>query len=111
MASLTTEASPLVHAHAVGGAEPINIAALVVEGKETQGAPMSLIKDPSGETIVVAIRIKKHELAECLRRIPKDGTVHDALYNAFSFGLFAAYELESLDSDLLQKLVSEWREP
>jgi hypothetical protein len=71
---------------------------------------MSVIKDPSGETILVSIRIKKHERAECLRR-PKDGTLHDALYNAFSFGLFAAYELHSEDSDLLGKLVSSWREP
>jgi hypothetical protein len=31
------------------------------------------------------------------------------LYNAFSFGLFAAYELESEDRELLQKLISEWR--
>jgi hypothetical protein len=37
------------------------------------------------------------------------GTIHDSLYNAFSFGLFAAYELESEDRELLQKLISEWR--
>ncbi len=40
---------------------------------------MSFIKDPSGETILVTIRIKKHELAECLRRMPQHGTVHDSL--------------------------------
>jgi hypothetical protein len=72
---------------------------------------MSLIKDPSGETILVTIRIKKHELAECLRRMPQHGTIHDSLYNAFSFGLFAAYEMESEDRELLQRLVREWREP
>jgi hypothetical protein len=72
---------------------------------------MSVIHDPSGETIVVRLRIKKHELAECLRRIPKDGTLHDALYNAFSFGLFAAYELYSEDRQLLEKLLESWREP
>ena len=37
------------------------------------------------------------------------GTVHDSLYNAFSFGLFAAYELESEGRELLQKLISEYR--
>jgi hypothetical protein len=37
------------------------------------------------------------------------GTVHASLYNAFSFGLFAAYELESEDRELVQKLISEWR--
>ena len=37
------------------------------------------------------------------------GTIHDSLYNAFSFGLFAAYELESEDRELLQKLISEYR--
>lgn len=72
---------------------------------------MSLIKDPSGETILVTIRIKKHELAECLRRLPQHGTMHDVLYNHFSFGLFAAYELESEDRELLQRLIHEWREP
>jgi hypothetical protein len=36
-------------------------------------------------------------------------TIHDSLYNAFSFGLFAAYELESKDRELLQKLISEYR--
>ena len=72
---------------------------------------MSTIKDPSGETVLVTIRIKKHELAECIRRIPRHGTLHDSLYNAFSFGLFAAYELESEDRDLLRKLIGEWREP
>lgn len=72
---------------------------------------MSLIKDPSGETILVTIRIKKHELAECLRRMDRHGTIHDSLYNAFSFGLFAAYELESENRELLQMLVREWREP
>ena len=70
---------------------------------------MSLIKDPSGETILVTIRVKKHELAVCLRRMPQHGTIHDSVYNAFSFGLFAAYELESEDRELLQKLISEWR--
>lgn len=63
----------------------------------------------SSSTILVTIRIKKHELAECLRRMPQHGTIHDSLYNAFSFGLFAAYELESEDRELLQKLISEWR--
>jgi hypothetical protein len=29
--------------------------------------------------------------------MPQHGTIHDSLYNAFSFGLFAAYELESED--------------
>jgi hypothetical protein len=29
------------------------------------------------------------------------GTIHDSLYNAFSFGPFAAYELESEDRELL----------
>lgn len=72
---------------------------------------MSLIKDPSGETVLVTIRIKKHELAECLRRMPQHGTIHDSLYNAFSFGLFAAYELESEDRELLRRLVDEWRAP
>ena len=38
-----------------------------------------------------------------------DTTIHDSLYNAFSFELFASYELESEDSELLQKLISEWR--
>lgn len=71
---------------------------------------MSLIKDPSGETILVTIRIKKHELAECLRRMPQHGTIHDSLYNAFSFGLFASYELEE-DRELLQRLITEWRSP
>jgi len=37
------------------------------------------------------------------------GTIHDSLYNAFNFGLFAAYEMESEDRELLQKLISEWR--
>ncbi len=44
-----------------------------------------------------------------LRRMPQHGTIHDSLYNAFGFGLFAAYELESEDRELLQKLISEWR--
>ena len=61
------------------------------------------------DEFLVTIRIKKHELAECLRRMPQHGTIHDSLYNAFSFGLFAAYELESEDRELLQKLISEWR--
>jgi hypothetical protein len=26
--------------------------------------------------------------------MPQHGTIHDSLHNAFSFGLFAAYELE-----------------
>lgn len=82
-----------------------------MEGKEQQGAPTSLIKDPSGETILVTIRIKKHELAECLRRIPKGGTLQDALYNAFSFGLFAIYRLASENRQLLDTLVDEWRSP
>jgi hypothetical protein len=30
--------------------------------------------------------------AGCLRRMPEHGTIHNSLYNAFSFGLFAAYE-------------------
>src|SRR5262245_29354628 len=34
-----------------------------------------------------------------LRRTPQYGTIHDSLYNAFSFGLFAAYELESEDRE------------
>ncbi len=37
------------------------------------------------------------------------GTIHDSLYNAFNFGLFADYEMESEDRELLQKLISEWR--
>jgi hypothetical protein len=37
------------------------------------------------------------------------GTIRDSLYNAFSFGLLAAYELESKDRELLQKLISEYR--
>jgi hypothetical protein len=41
--------------------------------------------------------------------MPQHGTIHDSLYNAFSFGLFAAYELEAEDRELLQKLISEWR--
>jgi hypothetical protein len=32
--------------------------------------------------------------------MPQHGTIHDSLYNAFSFGLFAAYELESEDREL-----------
>ena len=39
----------------------------------------------------------------------RHGTIHDPVYNAFSFGLFAAYELESEDRELLRKLISEWR--
>ena len=35
--------------------------------------------------------------------MPQHGTIHDSLYNAFSFGLFAAYELESEDREPLQK--------
>ena len=42
-------------------------------------------------------------------RMPQHGTIRDSLYNAFSFGLFAAYELESEDRELLQKLISGWR--
>jgi hypothetical protein len=38
--------------------------------------------------------------------MPQHGSIHDSLYNAFSFGLFAAYELESEDRELLQKLIS-----
>lgn len=77
---------------------------------------MSLIQDPSGETVLVTLRIKKYELAECLRRIPKDGTLQDALYEAFSFGLFAVYELASLASQddyryLLQRMLEDWRSP
>jgi len=72
---------------------------------------MSLIKDPSGESILVTVRIKKYELAECLRRIPPGETLQDALYNAFSFGHFAAYQLASEDRGLLQRLVDEWRSP
>jgi hypothetical protein len=30
------------------------------------------------------------------------GTIHESLYNAFSFGLFAAYELESEDRELVR---------
>jgi hypothetical protein len=41
--------------------------------------------------------------------MPQHGTIHDSLYNAFSFGLFAAYELESEDRARLQKRISEWR--
>ena len=41
--------------------------------------------------------------------MPQHGTIHDSLYKAFSFGLFAAYELESEDRELLQKLISEYR--
>ena len=41
--------------------------------------------------------------------MPQHGTIHDSLFNAFSFGLFAAYELESEDRLLLQKPISEWR--
>jgi len=41
--------------------------------------------------------------------MPQHGTIHDSLYNAFSFGLLAAYELESEDRELLQKLISESR--
>ena len=33
--------------------------------------------------------------------MPHHGTIHDSLYNAFSFGLFAAYELESEGRELL----------
>jgi hypothetical protein len=32
---------------------------------------------------------RKHELAECLRRTPRHGTIHDSLCNAFSLGLSA----------------------
>jgi hypothetical protein len=38
--------------------------------------------------------------------MPQHGTIHDSLYNGFSFGLFAAYELESEDRELLQKLIA-----
>jgi hypothetical protein len=41
--------------------------------------------------------------------MPQHGTIHDSLYNAFSFGLFAADEVESEDRELLQKLIGEWR--
>jgi hypothetical protein len=41
--------------------------------------------------------------------MPRHGIIHDSLYNAFSFGLFAAHGLESEDRELLQKLISEWR--
>jgi hypothetical protein len=41
--------------------------------------------------------------------MPQHGTIHHSLYNAFSFGLFAACELESEDRELLQKLISEWQ--
>ncbi len=41
--------------------------------------------------------------------MPQHGTIHDSLYNAFSFGLFAACELESEDRELLPKLISEYR--
>ncbi len=41
--------------------------------------------------------------------MPQHATIHDSLYNAFSFGLLAAYELESENRELLQKLISEWR--
>jgi hypothetical protein len=37
----------------------------------------------------------------------RHGTIHDPVYNAFSFGLFAAYELESEDRELLQELISD----
>jgi len=40
--------------------------------------------------------------------MPQHGTIHDSLYNAFSLGLFAAYELESEDRELLQKLINKW---
>jgi len=29
------------------------------------------------DEFLVTIRIKKHELAECLRRMPQHGTIHD----------------------------------
>ncbi len=32
---------------------------------------------------------------------PQHGTIHDSVYNVFSFGLFAAYELESEDAKTL----------
>jgi hypothetical protein len=35
------------------------------------------------------------------------GTIRDSLYDAFSFRRFAAYELESEDRELLQKLISD----
>jgi hypothetical protein len=41
----------------------------------------------------------------------RGATVHDVLYNAFSFGLFAAYELYSEDRQLLDRLLDAWREP
>src|SRR5262245_47730685 len=72
---------------------------------------MSVIKNLSGETVLVTIRIKKYELAECLRRVPPGGTLQDALYSAFSFGHFAAYKLASTDHYLLQRLVDDWRSP
>jgi hypothetical protein len=40
--------------------------------------------------------------------MPQHGTIHDSLYNAFNFRLFAAYELESEDRELLEKLISEY---
>ena len=49
------------------------------------------------DEFLVTIRIKKHALADCLRRMPQHGTIHDSLHNAFSIGLLAAYELESED--------------
>lgn len=78
--------------------------------RETADA-MSVVHDPSGERILVSFHIKRSELADCLRRMPSHRSIHDGLYNAFSFGLFAAYELESEDEELLQKLLAEWRSP
>ena len=43
--------------------------------------------------------------------MPQRGTIHDSPYNAFSFGLFAALELESEDREVVQKLIREWRSP
>ena len=38
-------------------------------------------------------------MAERLRPMPQHGTIHDSVYNVFSFALFAAYELESEDRE------------
>ncbi len=43
--------------------------------------------------------------------MPQHGTIHDSLYNAFGFGLFAKYELESEDRELLQRLISASEPP
>jgi hypothetical protein len=36
-----------------------------------------------------------------MARRPQHGTIHDSVYNAFSFGLFAGYELELEDAKTL----------